>query len=187
MSKLSLELVMEAAEADDGRGFCLACGAQACGVEPDAGRRAGAVRPGSRSRSRRPGKARAPGKLASPASPRRSRTEAEPEGRRKGAQPRAARRRCVCHRHGGQCDREALPEGRACADCYDFCDPPGLGASCRCWSGLPSFELLDARGIYCGRVCDQCERVKRMEFRPEIFSDSDYHTDEPVGDERNDW
>lgn len=92
------------------------------------------------------------------------------------------RPRCVCQRHAGQCDRDALSDRRACADCYDSCDPPSSGGSrsCRCWSGLPSRELLDARGIYCGRVCDLCERVKRMEFRPEIFTDSHYHADEPI-------
>jgi len=36
LSKLDLDEVMEAAEADDGIGFCTACGEQAEGVEPDA-------------------------------------------------------------------------------------------------------------------------------------------------------
>jgi len=35
-SKVTLSQVMEAIEADDCRAFCLACGAEACGVEPDA-------------------------------------------------------------------------------------------------------------------------------------------------------
>ena len=35
-SKVTLSQVMEAIEADDCRGFCLACGAEAFGVEPDA-------------------------------------------------------------------------------------------------------------------------------------------------------
>ena len=34
--KLSAKKIMQAAEADDGRGFCVACGAEAEGVEPDA-------------------------------------------------------------------------------------------------------------------------------------------------------
>lgn len=34
--KLSTAKVLAAAEADDGAGFCLACGAEAYGVEPDA-------------------------------------------------------------------------------------------------------------------------------------------------------
>lgn len=34
--KLNMDLVMAAVEDDDGTGFCLACGAQASGCEPDA-------------------------------------------------------------------------------------------------------------------------------------------------------
>lgn len=35
-AKVSLDRVMEAIEADDNIGFCLACGTEAYGVEPDA-------------------------------------------------------------------------------------------------------------------------------------------------------
>ena len=35
-AKVTLEQMMEAVEADDCRGFCLACGAEAYNVEPDA-------------------------------------------------------------------------------------------------------------------------------------------------------
>lgn len=35
-AKISLEQIMAAVEADDNLGFCLACGAEAYGVEPDA-------------------------------------------------------------------------------------------------------------------------------------------------------
>ena len=34
--KLTIDDIMEAVEADDNLGFCLACGEQAYGVEPDA-------------------------------------------------------------------------------------------------------------------------------------------------------
>ena len=34
--KVTLDEVMEAVQADDCRGFCLACGAEAFNVEPDA-------------------------------------------------------------------------------------------------------------------------------------------------------
>ena len=37
-AKVTLEQVLEAVEADDNLGFCLACGAEAYGVEPDAQR-----------------------------------------------------------------------------------------------------------------------------------------------------
>jgi hypothetical protein len=36
MEALTIERVIEAVEADDCLGFCLACGADAYGVEPDA-------------------------------------------------------------------------------------------------------------------------------------------------------
>ena len=38
MEKVTTERVIAACEADDGSGFCLACGADAYGVEPDARR-----------------------------------------------------------------------------------------------------------------------------------------------------
>ena len=52
--------------------------------------------------------------------------------------------------------------------------------NCHCGSGLPSRELLDARGIYCSRVCDECEQRVRQQFRPDIFTDSNYWADEPI-------
>jgi len=57
------------------------------------------------------------------------------------------------------------------------------GRPCPCGSALESEELLDARGIYCGRVCERCEARKRAEFRPDIFEDPHYWTDEPVEEE----
>ena len=42
---------------------------------------------------------------------------------------------------------------------------------CPCGSGQWSRELLDAAGIYCGRVCDDCEKRKRAEFRSEVFDE----------------
>lgn len=36
MAKPTLEQIMEAVEEDDNTGFCIACGEQAYGVEPDA-------------------------------------------------------------------------------------------------------------------------------------------------------
>lgn len=51
---------------------------------------------------------------------------------------------------------------------------------CNCGSGKPSWELVDARGIYCGRVCEDCEQQKRAQFRPEIFEDAGYYADEAI-------
>jgi hypothetical protein len=52
--------------------------------------------------------------------------------------------------------------------------------ACPCGSGQPRRELIDARGIFCTFVCDKCERAKRQNFRPDIFTDSNYWTDEPI-------
>jgi hypothetical protein len=44
-------------------------------------------------------------------------------------------------------------------------------------------ELIDARGIYCCRVCEDCEAEKKARYRPEIFTDSNYYADEPIDEE----
>lgn len=51
---------------------------------------------------------------------------------------------------------------------------------CNCGSGLMRHELTDARGIFCAYVCAKCEARRRAQFRPDIFSDSNYWTDEPI-------
>lgn len=51
---------------------------------------------------------------------------------------------------------------------------------CPCGSGKMSHWLSDARGIPCCRVCPDCEQEKKKRYRPEIFTDSSYGTDEPV-------
>ena len=54
---------------------------------------------------------------------------------------------------------------------------------CFCGSGLERRALIDARGIFCTYVCDKCEKEKRREFRPDIFTNSSYWHDEPIDDE----
>jgi hypothetical protein len=41
--------------------------------------------------------------------------------------------------------------------------------NCNCGSGMPQRPLLDAAGIFCTFVCDQCEEKKRKHYRPIIF------------------
>lgn len=41
--------------------------------------------------------------------------------------------------------------------------------TCTCGSGLEGRELVDAAGIFCAFVCDQCEAEKRGKFNPRIF------------------
>lgn len=55
-----------------------------------------------------------------------------------------------------------------------------LRRTCPCGSGLPRYDLTDARGIFCAYVCEKCEEEKRARYRPEIFTDHNYWTDEPV-------
>lgn len=52
--------------------------------------------------------------------------------------------------------------------------------TCSCGSGEHPYDLLDARGIYCGKVCSKCEPVRRAEFRPDIFTDANYWADEAI-------
>lgn len=53
-------------------------------------------------------------------------------------------------------------------------------AKCRCGSRLPARDLLDARGIYVSRVCDSCEAAVKARYRPDVFTDLNYWTDEAV-------
>jgi hypothetical protein len=39
--------------------------------------------------------------------------------------------------------------------------------------GVRGWELVDARGVYCGRVCERCEAEKRARYRPEILTSYD--------------
>lgn len=51
---------------------------------------------------------------------------------------------------------------------------------CNCGSLKIRYALNDARGIFCGYVCEKCEDEKRSHFRPEIFEDSQYEASEPI-------
>jgi hypothetical protein len=53
---------------------------------------------------------------------------------------------------------------------------------CSCGSGKQRSELRDARGIFCTFICSKCEAEKRKRFRPEIFTDSQYETVEPISE-----
>ena len=65
-----------------------------------------------------------------------------------------------------------------CLDCRERCG---------CGSGEYRRELVDARGIFCGYVCDACEPERRAGYRPEIFSDSGYECDEEIDGEPDLW
>tara|TARA_Y100000310_G_C20223506_1_gene596802 strand:- start:31 stop:213 length:183 start_codon:yes stop_codon:yes gene_type:complete len=38
----------------------------------------------------------------------------------------------------------------------------------------------DARGLYLTQVCDKCRDVKLAKYRPEVLTDPNYYTDEPI-------
>ena len=55
--------------------------------------------------------------------------------------------------------------------------------TCSCGSGKERRELLDAAGIFCTFICDDCEEEKRSRFRSIIFDpDSTYAA---TGDEED--
>jgi hypothetical protein len=54
---------------------------------------------------------------------------------------------------------------------------------CICGSGKERYELVDARGIFCGYVCEDCEKEKKARYRPEIFEDGNYECDEQIEDD----
>jgi hypothetical protein len=58
-----------------------------------------------------------------------------------------------------------------------------LMADCNCGSRLPRRAAHDARGIFLTYLCDRCETEKLARFRPDVLTDPDYWTDEPVDDE----
>jgi hypothetical protein len=51
---------------------------------------------------------------------------------------------------------------------------------CPCGSGFPSQWEYDARGIPLCRVCVKCVEEKLAGFRPDVLTDPNYWTDEPV-------
>lgn len=51
---------------------------------------------------------------------------------------------------------------------------------CPCGSGKNSWWESDARGIPLARVCVNCKNKQLSKFRPEVLTNSQYKTDEPV-------
>ena len=51
---------------------------------------------------------------------------------------------------------------------------------CVCGSNQERYALNDARGIFCGYVCDECVEEKKEQFNPDIFEDANYYADEPI-------
>jgi hypothetical protein len=58
-----------------------------------------------------------------------------------------------------------------------------MGRPCNCDGGGERRSLYDARNIFVAYVCDACEPSVRARYRPDIFSDPQYWTDEEVDDD----
>ncbi len=47
--------------------------------------------------------------------------------------------------------------------------------------GQDTWDLVDAQGIYCAKVCRLCEASKRAQYTPQTFSDyGQADVDEPI-------
>lgn len=54
---------------------------------------------------------------------------------------------------------------------------------CTCGSGLPSHWAYDARNIPLKRVCEKCEKEALKEYRPDVLTNPNYWTDEPIDED----
>lgn len=55
--------------------------------------------------------------------------------------------------------------------------------TCPCGSNKNSWWENDARGIPLARVCVDCRKQKLNKYRPEVLTNSQYTTCEPIEDE----
>lgn len=51
---------------------------------------------------------------------------------------------------------------------------------CNCGSNEESQWVNDARGIPLARVCPKCREATLAKFRPDVLTDSNYWSDEPI-------
>jgi hypothetical protein len=54
---------------------------------------------------------------------------------------------------------------------------------CHCGSGLEREARFDARGIFLTYVCEKCVEEKLGRYRPEVLTDPNYYTEEPIEEE----
>jgi hypothetical protein len=60
---------------------------------------------------------------------------------------------------------------------------PSTAKLCACGSGKPRSAQYDARGIFLTFTCEDCHHRRITEFRPDVLTDPDYWTEEPVDDD----
>ena len=97
--------------------------------------------------------------------------------------------------YGFNCDKDGTPDPMTDVqrECYAKCLRGDEGLWCRgvsvyrshawlcgCGSRKPRYELIDARGIFCTFVCEDCEEQKKRKYRRDIFEDCTYECDEPI-------
>jgi hypothetical protein len=56
----------------------------------------------------------------------------------------------------------------------------GIEMTCNCGSGEKSFWVNDARNIPLAKVCRVCKEEKLSKFRPEVITNPNYETCEPI-------
>ena len=54
---------------------------------------------------------------------------------------------------------------------------------CECGSGLVKEPEYDARGIFLTYACDKCRKQKLSKYRPDVLTDPNYWTDEPIDED----
>ncbi len=81
------------------------------------------------------------------------------------------------------CKSETAPTGRyheiGCTDVYCW----WTARTCPCESGEVRYELRDARDIFCSYVCSKCEDKVKSKYRPEIFTNNNYSSEEQIEEE----
>ena len=55
--------------------------------------------------------------------------------------------------------------------------------SCPCGSGKPRQAQYDARRFFLCYTCDDCEKRKLAEYRPDVLHDANYEHEEPLDEE----
>jgi len=54
---------------------------------------------------------------------------------------------------------------------------------CSCGSGENQKAEYDARRIFLTYACDKCRKERLSHFRPDVLSDPNYWTDEPIDED----
>jgi hypothetical protein len=64
--------------------------------------------------------------------------------------------------------------------CFEENKMRRVAKPCSCGSGKLWSAQYDARGIFLTYTCEDCHDRKMAEFRPDVLTDPQYWTDEPI-------